>query len=196
MRVTAVVVTKGDRDISSVTDTLKQFDELIIWDNTKTPIDLKIYGRYAGAFCARNEFVYIQDDDCIVDSSELTGQFQRECQSTGKILCNFPSDRRRDYQGTGISLLGWGTIFSKRFLSSFDKYLSVFPQDELFLRECDRVFSFLNRRSIVYSSCEVLTHLSSAYGFDRMGKEPRHQADLREILQRLQKLEPFLRSIA
>src|SRR5215469_3112339 len=107
MNITAVVVTKGDRDISQVTDSLKHFDEIIVWDNSKAVKDLKVFGRYAGAFIARNDFVYIQDDDCLLYTRRLVEKFENLVDVT--CLSNFPQDRRQDYARSGITLLGWGT---------------------------------------------------------------------------------------
>jgi len=84
MLLTAVVVTKGDRDISEVLASLSGFDELIV-----------------------------------------------------------PQHRRSEYAGSQIALLGWGTIFRKQLLRVFDPYLARYGVDELFYRECDRIFSFM-----------------------------------------------------
>lgn len=184
MKITAVVVTKGDRDISQVTQSLSHFDELIVWNNSRTPKDLMVFGRYAAAFIARNEHIYIQDDDCLIDTNKLLVEYENSSKIF-EVFSNFPKDRRQEYAETNITLLGWGSIFHKSTLGVFDEYLSEYPFDELFLRECDRVFS--HQASVLVTDVGV-THLPYAYGDDRMGKENRHREDFMKICKRLRSL--------
>lgn len=189
MKISAVIVTRGDRDISDAIDSINpvcggEFDEIIVWDNSKAIKDLKVFGRFAGAFIARNDFIYIQDDDCLILTKDLVSEFISRTIFPTSVLCNFPHDRRNEYQKTGIALLGWGTIFHKSQLSVFDKYLTHYPMDDLFLRECDRIFSYLTRNHTHYTEVEM-RQLPYAFGNDRMGKETRHSHDLRTIRERL-----------
>jgi hypothetical protein len=188
MRVSAIVVTKGDREISHVTDPLRSFfDEVIVWDNREAPKDVKIFGRYAGAYLARNEDIFIQDDDCHTPYEKLAQEYSNFFHY-GSIASNFPKDRRGEYDGTKITLLGWGTYFNKRHLEVFRGYLQIYHADELFYRECDRVFSYLNYDSMRWFDFGF-THLPYAFGNDRMGREPRHREDFVEIRRRLLKLK-------
>ncbi len=188
MKVTAVVVTKGGTLDVKVTQSLRSFDEVIVWDNSRAPKNVRVYGRFAGALLARNEFVYVQDDDCVVDAIKIA-HCAASLVGTGKILCNMPSDRRPEYVGTGVSLIGWGTVFSKSLIGpSFAAYLKRWPQDELFERECDRLFTYVNRRSVVLIDAG-LTHLPHAHRDDRMGREARHRVDRDEICRRARDLE-------
>lgn len=184
MNISAVVVTKGDRDLSEVVESLTHFDEIIIWDNSKSCMDMKVFGRFAGAYCARNNWVYVQDDDCLINSKKLVSDFESIKIGRDQIYSNFPVDRRLGYLGSGITLIGWGTLFHTHHLQSFDQYLNKFPKDDLFIRECDRVFTYLNRRFIVETDLGVI-HLDAAHGMDRMGTEFRHGADLTKIKSRL-----------
>ncbi len=182
MRASAVIVTKGDRDLSEVIETLRGFDEVIVWDNSRACRDVKVFGRYAGAFMSRNEVIYVQDDDCVTSPDAIMGSFL-----PGRLVCNVPPDRRREYAGTNITLMGWGSVFGKSKLSAFRSYLDVYPQDDLFERECDRVFSHLHRKSVVLVDVPM-KHLDAAHGMDRMGREPRHGGDLREVMARMRNL--------
>src|ERR1017187_594143 len=176
MRASAVIVTRGDLDISELTGSLDDhFDEVIVWDNSKACKDVRVYGRYIGAMMARNEVVYVQDDDCTTHPAAIVGTFQ-----PGQLVCNVPHDRRPEYIGTNITLMGWGSVFGKSKLSSFRRYLDVYPQDDLFERECDRVFSWLNRGCVKLVDVGM-SHLPHAFGLDRMGREHRHRADMDEI---------------
>jgi hypothetical protein len=188
MRVSAVIVTKGDRydsdsqtyvNVNEIKKTLSGFDEVIVWDNSKACKDVRVFGRYAGAMLARNEIIYVQDDDCVTSPRAVVGSFL-----PGRLVCNVPPDRRREYAGTGVTLMGWGSVFGKSKIAAFRRYLDAYPQDELFERECDRVFSYLHHGSVMLVDVPMM-HLDAAHGMDRMGREPRHGADLREVMQRM-----------
>jgi hypothetical protein len=177
-QISAVVVTKGDRDISPVLGSLKGFGEVTTWNNSKQT-DCHVLGRFVGALAARNELLYVQDDDCIVDAEALAAQYQ-----PGEILCNMPLDRRAEYRETGITLIGWGCIFPKLALGSLVRFIMQYPADALFRRECDRVFTYLNRDRIRHVEVPF-RQLPYAHGMDRMGREDRHRADFLEIRRRL-----------
>ena len=174
--ISAIIVTKGDRDISGIVKDLP-FRDIIVWDNSKEKEDSKVYGRYLAINRAKHNLIYTQDDDCIVDVHAIIKAYLGI-----SIVCNMPKDRRREYYD-GIQLVGWGSIFHKNLaLSAFKKYLDAFPLDDLFLRECDRVFTYLNRCTLVDVP---IAHLDYAHGEDRMGREARHGYDMKEIRRRL-----------
>jgi hypothetical protein len=191
VNISAVVVTKGDQDISAVVQSLSAFDEVIVRDNSKYLDDLKVFGRYAAAMNARNPVIYVQDDDCIVPAQRIAQSYESMIQSIQDlVVCNVPVSRRSDYQGTGITLMGWGSVFERSAIYVFDQYLKVYPRDDLFLRECDRVFSYLHRFGIHLVDYPV-EHLAWARGADRMGRELRHGRDLKQIRGRLEALKPM-----
>lgn len=178
--ISAVLVTRGDHDLSPVLKSLEGFGELIVWDNSKVE-NRRVWGRFLGAQRAKFDVVYVQDDDCTVDASALAAM-----SVPGELLVNMPVDRRQGYRGTGISLIGWGAIFEKPALSAFDRYTG--PRDEIFERECDRVFTYL-LQDIVREVEVPFRQLPYAFGADRMGSEIRHGTDFREIRRRLAALE-------
>lgn len=177
--ITAVVVTRGDRDIRRVVETLDAFNEVMVFDNSKLAKDMMVFGRYLGARGAQNKYVYLQDDDCLVDSAALVEQYQPD-----EILVNMPANRRQEYAGTGICLLGWGTITPRSSVEVFEDYFKTHLADELFLRECDRVFAYMQRSKIRLTEVRM-EHLPYAYGTDRMGLESRHRTDFLKIRERL-----------
>jgi hypothetical protein len=184
-RISAVLVTRGDHDLSPVLKSLEDFGELIVWDNSKVE-NRRVLGRFLGAEGAKFDVVYVQDDDCTVDVQALAAQFR-----TRELLCNMPVERRQGYRGTGISLIGWGAIFEKPALSALDRYPG--PRDEIFERECDRAFTYLNQ-DIVREVEVSFRQLPYAFGADRMGSEIRHGTDYREIRRRLASLETVRRA--
>lgn len=182
-KVTAVVVTKGDVDLDPLWDSLAVFGQVIVWDNSKKTFDRKVYGRYAAVLFADHEYVYVQDDDAIINTGRLCDEYQ-----PGELLCNMKPHHAEVYQRQypGIALVGWGAIFPKAMID-FSPYFAKYPDDELFDRECDRVFTWLNRAKtrVVDFGVEDLKH---ALGADRMGTEARHGADLATMRARLASL--------
>jgi glycosyltransferase involved in cell wall biosynthesis len=62
--VSAVIVTRGDVDLSPVLDSLI-FEDVVVWDNSAEPRDEMTYGRALAVDRARNRVIYSQDDDII-----------------------------------------------------------------------------------------------------------------------------------
>ena len=183
-RVTAVVVTKGDVDLDPIMDSLAVFDSVDVWNNASPcSIDRKVYGRYIAALEAACDYIYVQDDDALINTGRLCDEYE-----PGELVCNVKPHHSAIYakQYPGITLVGWGAIFPKEVID-FSRYFAKYPEDELFYRECDRVFTWLNRAKtrVVDFGVEDLKH---ALGKDRMGTEARHRADLMEIRRRLASL--------
>src|SRR5690349_2190742 len=100
--VSAVIVTKGDRDIREVPASLEGFGEVIVRDNSKSLPDWKVFGRWMGAMDAQFSVVAVCDDDVIVDWPALCAQYR-----PGKLVCNMPEEfRHGPYSQGGISLVG------------------------------------------------------------------------------------------
>ena len=174
--VSAVIVTRGDVDLWPVLNSLAAFDDVFVWDNSKRHSNAMVYGRYLAVAGAKHNVIYTQDDDCITDPLSIVEQYE-----PGVIVANVPEDRRAFYSD-GVTLIGWGSVFDKSLTAVFHRYLAKFPYDELFLRECDRVFTGLNKVKTI----EVpLRHLEHAHGADRMGREKRHLSDLETIRRRV-----------
>ena len=66
-QVSACLVTRGDLPwmIDRIRDSLLEYDEVIVWDNSKRE-NFMTAGRFAAMYEARNEVCYVQDDDVIV----------------------------------------------------------------------------------------------------------------------------------
>jgi hypothetical protein len=177
-QVSAVIVTRGDVDLRPIL-ALLPFDDIIVYDNSKEQ-DYKVYGRYRAIRDAKRSIIYTQDDDCTVDAHAVVANYR-----SGYVTANVPPDRRAFYSD-GVTLVGWGSIFDRTAADVFERYLKRWPMDDLFLRECDRVFTGLNRcRNIDVP----FQHLPHAHGTDRMGSERRHLKDLAEIRRRIHELK-------
>lgn len=89
MNVSAIIVTRGDVDLSPILDSLPVEWERLVWDNGEPtgfhyrdgndwrpdgfpgPVsNLSVYGRYAAIEYASNDLIYVQDDDCIVSDPQ------------------------------------------------------------------------------------------------------------------------------
>jgi hypothetical protein len=82
--------------------------------------------------------------------------------------------------------LGWGAIFPKNLLSSLKKYTDVYGEDDIYKRETERIFTYLNfpqNRLIL-----PITDLPSAYAEDRLWRQPNHVESANIALERCQKL--------
>lgn len=173
-----MIPTRGNSDLTPIMESLSFLDDIQVWDNSLSP-DSKVYGRYRAVDRTLAEWIYTQDDDCVLldsDVASILGAAER-----GTVVCNMPPERRPFYND-GIALVGWGCVFHRDCLGVLDQYLECWPDDELFARECDRVFTALNRVKLVNVPFK---HLPHAFGRDRMGEEKRHYGDLTRIRERI-----------
>lgn len=176
MKVTAILVTRGDVSVEPVITSWREqgcFDEILVWCNDSAPLgksnawlyrvkpkgkgvgtgdvnfrmkvnDVAVYGRYAAIFHARNEVIYTQDDDCIIDAQAVLCQGQYLDAANG-IVSNMPKSRWDDYPDS--CLVGWGALFhrslpEKAFLRWYVDGAFA-DQPGVFNRECDAVFTTL-----------------------------------------------------
>jgi hypothetical protein len=158
MKVSAVIPTRGDVDLSRVVDSLRHYPEI-------TEIIIKIgdtpFNRYRGAVQAANELIYTQDDDCVTDITPLLAAYD------SAFICNaMTPEHAKSYPGEE-TLVGFGALFDKRRLAVFGGW----KRDALFYRECDRVFATLNPHKTVYPKITILPH---AYSANRLYRQPEH----------------------
>lgn len=150
------------------------FDEVLV--RTESP---SVYERYILASKARNEVVYVQDDDCIVDYQKLWKNYNGQ-------LTNGITEHHLDvYKDKGVTLVGWGCFFPKIMLKNIGKYASVFGVDAHLLREADRIFTYLNRP---FNSV-VMEHTDFKEQTGRMWNEAEHWTSMEEAIKKLQTLE-------
>lgn len=176
----AVIVTRGDIDLSRVVKSLEGFRQIVVWNNLDQP-DCSVFGRFmALEFMARSNPVYVQDDDCIVlDHSPILEGWQ-----PGTICANFPKGHRKNYLD-GIALVGFGALIDRGVArEAICRYLSAWPLiDPLFLDECDRVVTALSEVISVEAPYENLTW---AHDPRRMGSSSDHSENLRRIRERIE----------
>ena len=139
--------------------------------------DYKVFKRYLLAqFSSYHPIIYTQDDDCAVDIRSIIPHYE-----PGVVVCNMPLHRRAEY-ADGVALVGWGAIFDCSLTSVFNTYLKYFPIDDLFLTECDRVFTGLNKVKMIDIP---FTHLPNATNPDRLHNRKDHWERLAAIRERI-----------
>lgn len=140
--VTACLVTRGDAPaaISRVLDSLI-FENVIVWDNSKRRVDMKVAGRYGAVLEARTRAVYFQDDDVIVP--EETQVALLEAYRPGVVVANWAHGENPDGYDD-LPLVGAGAVLDRDLpWPALDRYLEVFPPDLGFYYEADFIAGVL-----------------------------------------------------
>lgn len=134
------------------------FTDIIVWDNSLRE-DFQCFGRFAGIAEAKNEHVYVQDDDLIIDALALLTHYDGE-----GIVANKPPDETWRFIGGGA--------FFHRDLPDFSRYLDDYGSDEDFHRVADVVFAYTHPYRSVWVGYERLLPWHDAP--NRMYLQPNH----------------------
>jgi hypothetical protein len=178
--VTAVIVTRGDVDLTPIIGTLPY--RTVVFDNSEWGADLKCYGRYAGAvlMAEPEQVIYFQDDDLIFSKhEELLAAYE-----PGKIVANMPSpwNELNGYAARDQVLVGAGSLCDNHlWAAAFDRYLSAYLFDDLFLTYCDQVFGMLAPSKRLDLGYQILPY---AAGPDRIYTQPGADARRTEMINR------------
>lgn len=190
-KVSAVLLSwKRPRELKKIKAHLNKIDfidEIIVWKNT--PRNNKMsYGSYLGAKGAKNDIIYIQDDDCIVENiREIYATFD------GKHLSNaVKANRMRGYGRQKNSepystVVGWGAFFKKEWIKVFDKYIKKYGEDEILYREAGRIFTMLlaKKHNTIVAK---LKEFPSARGSMALYHQPDHFIKKRLAIKRTQEI--------
>jgi len=134
-------------------------DEILIRDNSEGE-NLKCYGRYQLAKKAKNDIIYTQDDDCVVDIDKIYTEFLKDTtrMATGTIQGFVDVVDDFTYGDKQLGLVGWGAFFKKDWIKVLDRYIDKHGKDECFYREADRIFSILlgKHHNLVRTEIELL----------------------------------------
>jgi len=173
MKISAVIPTRGDVDLSSILERLRQYPEI-------TEIIIKIgdtsYNRYRGARQAANDLIYTQDDDCVTDIRPLIEAYQ-----PGMIVNAMTPAHVKGYTGAE-TLVGFGSLFDKQLLSVFDGW----EEDALFLSKSDRVFGTLIPHHTVFPE---ITILPCAHNPNRLYRQPDHSVNIVAMRERIKEFQ-------
>lgn len=173
IKATAVLITTKDKYPEGLVN-FEDFEEVIVVPNCPN-----IYGRYVAALKARNDIVYFQDDDCIVDYKKLFESYDGR-------LTNTMTERHFEWykQKGGITLVGWGCFFPKKMLMSFGKYVDKYGVDAHLLREGDRIFTYLNQPH----NTLIMPHQDMAQDNRMSTTDPNHYLYIDQVLEKLRLL--------
>ncbi len=176
--VTAVLITKHAEYPKEIS--LEGFGEVIIRTNSPS-----VYERYAAAKNAKNDIIYVQDDDLITNYKELFKHYNGQ-------LTNAMRGRREFYEkisGGRITLVGFGAFFPKKMIDVFDQYEAKYGRDFHFYREADRIFTWLNYPHNTFTLPSV--DIKPADGEpERMSADPRHFEYVDEVMKKLNTISP------
>lgn len=141
--VSAVVVTRGDTDLSEILESIPPEWERVVWNNGEAAYDvwtpgahkfsggpgrdLAVYGRYHAALhVASHPIIFVQDDDCVLEpeSFEAIVEAWRSPRRYFRdaLVANMPQPFRHDFYSDHC-LVGFGAMFERRLaLSAFERY--------------------------------------------------------------------------
>lgn len=129
--VSAVLVTRGDIDLTPVLNSLP-FADVIVWNNTERE-NLSCYGRFAGIAEAKHDLIYVQDDDVLVPIPAIVRAFDPE---TDGVFANKPAAEEWRF-------LGLGALFHRDLIADcFTRYIDLYGFDADFCRVSDVIFAY------------------------------------------------------
>ena len=186
--VTACLVTRGDVDLQPILETLP-YPNVVVWDNSKRPRDLKTYGRFAAIREASTDVVFVQDDDCVFrHHADLLAEYE-----SGVLVANW--GHGADPDGLeDIALYHGGAIFDRDLPEqAFRRYLERWPADDSMLYEADFIFGCLTPHRHVVLPFEIR---DVAYNGRRMCDQP-WQRDLKhEVTDRCRAIRDGVEAVA
>lgn len=149
------------------------FDEILVVAECQS-----VYHRYLAAVKAKNDIIYVQDDDCLVNYQVLFSKYN------GKITNTMTLPFQEKYKDSGCTLVGWGCYFPKHMMSVFHKYIAKYGMDAHLLREADRIFTCLNQpfNTVIMPHEDIFQHR------DRMGYQPEHYTSMAEAIEKCKNL--------
>lgn len=171
--VTAVIVTRGDVELQPIMDSLLDYDDIVVWDNSVRP-DWKVAGRYIACLDIHTDHVYWQDDDTIVPREtqlELLANW-----SGPDCLANWGHGENPDGYDD-LPLVCGGAIADWRAAwECIARYAAEWPLDWRFMYEADFIVGALYRQwDHIHLPFEIR---DVAYNGQRLADEP-WQRDLK-----------------
>jgi hypothetical protein len=200
VKVSAIIVTRGNVDLGQIVGSLPREWERICWSNGErrcyvlasgadpaTDIswvvwhgveDFSVFGRYSAIQYASSDVIYVQDDDCVTPAREIAEAYE-PC----RLVANMPRSRWDGYPDS--TLVGWGAIFDRDLPGLAFERQAIFDvvesDPDWFYATCDVAFSALTPRTIVDLPFE---HLPWAEGPDRMFTgRPTHNEERQRMLE-------------
>jgi len=176
-KVTAVLIKwKREEELKSIVQHLESvpfIDEVLIHTNTEED-NLMDYGRFVVAREAKNDIVFVQDDDYIISNiGELYATFDGEHMSN-----NIHVSRLNDYGPNSVhSVVGWGAFLKGEWIHLFDKYCEVYGEDNILRREAGRILTVLvnrERNTLPISYFSSVVPFPSSMDSGSLYRQPNH----------------------
>lgn len=165
MRVAACLVTRGNVPMDEIIESLPEAWEVVVWDNSKHG-NLGVYGRYAAITLTEADFIYVQDDDCVLEPES----FDRLLASvrTDALVANMPERFRPHYPDS--CLVGFGALFPRHLP---ELAFGRMPERRHFFGlTCDVYFTTITIERVLLDL--PYRDLPWASDPDRMWKQPDH----------------------
>lgn len=176
-KISAILIHKEDEPYPEIImerlDLNDFFDEILVVNNCPS-----VYHRYLAAAEAKNDLIYVQDSDCMVNHQVLLSKYD------GRLTNTMTKAFQEKYKDWGCTLVGWGCYFPKSMLGCFDKYIAKYGIDQHLLREADRIFTAMNTPW----NTIIQPHEDLFQGPDRMGFEEGHYESAFEAIKKAQSL--------
>lgn len=181
-QVSACLVTRGDVSLDEIVHAIRHagIEDVCVWDNHRREVNMLCYGRYHVALTeARNDYIFIQDDDLIPDIPALLAEYDQDADA-GRAVCNNREDE-------WWRLNGIGSVFHRDLIvPAFDKYIQEHGMDEDFYRVADIVFAY----TIPYRRVVLPYHdLPWATDLNRMYHQEGHYTVRHRALDRVRALQ-------
>lgn len=188
--IAAVLVTKGDVDLQPIIATIPKQWPVHVWDNSKTVLDAKTFGRWLAAERVSAEWLFFQDDDVLFTEHDALVRAHRQAPQMATL--NMPSPWYEKVQaswapvGRPLGMFGGGSIVPKYLAKgAFAPYLRHFHSDDLFLELCDLIGGTFIPWRRVDLGFEILPQ---AEWPDRIARAPGHSARRLEMRRRVKAL--------
>lgn len=191
-----LIVYRRQQNLGRIIDHLARqpfISEILIRDNSRGE-NIINYGRYVLGAKAENEWLYTQDDDCIVENiQEIYQAFvqhpQRIAHGLGPehFAQNEVNKYRTDKYSAQMCMMGWGSFFQKSWIPLLEKYTSRWGKGPLFYRETDRIFSTL-LGCFHTTVLAKLTHLDGQSADYALWRQPEHVSFGRAAVERARQI--------
>ncbi len=163
--VSLILITKDPTYPHEIWESLEPypFGEVLVMCDSDSPFNKhKLFAN------AKYDLLAYQDDDAICPWKELF-----ELSDPNIINAAIKPGHFEAYKHTKMLMgLGWGAIFPKKLLSTLKQYTDVYGEDEVFRRETERIFTYLNypQNRLVLP----IEDLPSATDGTRLWQQPEH----------------------
>jgi hypothetical protein len=175
---TAVIVTRGDVDLTPVLESLEPVfgERIVVWDNSKRPADMRVYGYFTGMGEVGTEYVYTQADDTIVDAQALLDAWTED--DKDRVLLNVADG--------DTPWISFGAVFRKDLaIDAISTYLDTYEFDDDVLKWCEVILlNLVPWRNIDLGKKDLPWHVAA----NRMCVQPDHYSEQARVRAKTRRL--------